>query len=723
MKKPKSNRTPKRYAPTAKTRLSHAADGRNRSVDARDIASKMTDTRDMATWTRCEHDLRAFCETYLTNLFPLKFSPDHLTIIDRLQRAIIEGGQFAMACPRGHGKTTLVEAAALWALLYAHRRFLFVVASDEDAGLKILTSIKSELETNDMLDRDFWEMIRPIRSLEGISHRCRGQHDGGHTTAIGWRNKELVLPTIHRKTPGCKASGAIVRCAGILGRVRGARGKTADGDNIRPDFVLVDDPSTDESGRSPSQNDQRLGVLNGAVLGLAGPGKKISAVATVTVIQNGDLADQLLDRAKHPDWQGLRIKLMPQFPTDMLLWAKYNDLRVDSLKADGTIKLATEFYRENREAMDAGAQVSWADRYNPDELSAIQHAMNLYFRDERSFQSEYQNQPMTRQINVHEVPREAITANQSALERGQAELATEHITAFIDIQKEALFWMVCGWSSRFDGLIMDYGVFPDQQRRNFTLSDIRKTLSKEFPGMSLEARLFKALRTVVGDLTSREFVRDDGTIMRCELVMIDANWGDQTDTVYAFCRQAGRGGIWPSHGRYVGAASMPFSQYRIQPGERAGLNWRIPSSKGKRAVRHVLFDTNFWKSFVRARLTSPEGQAGHLAVFKGSHELLADHLTSEIPISVEGCGRQLEEWKIRAKAIDNHWWDCLVGSAVGASMLGCSLDLVTASDPTVAGEAMPGALPMKSDSAPQPRRQQRQRVRYMNEQTNLGCVL
>ena len=43
---------------------------------------------------------------------------------------------------------------------------------------------------------------------------------------------------------------------------------------------------------------------------------------------------------------------------------------------------ATEFYRQHREAMDAGAVVAWPERYNHDELSAIQHAMNLKLQDE-----------------------------------------------------------------------------------------------------------------------------------------------------------------------------------------------------------------------------------------------------------------------------------------------------------------------------------------------------
>ena len=88
-----------------------------------------------------------------------------------------------------------------------------------------------------------------------------------------------------------------------------------------------------------------------------------------------------------------------------------------------------------------------------------------------------------------------------------------------------------------------------------------------------------------------------------ERCLIDANWGSSTDVVCQFCRQSAHAGIvLPSHGRFVGASSQPFTEYKRRPGDRIGHNWRMPHVHDKRAVRHVVFDTNFWKSFVFARL-------------------------------------------------------------------------------------------------------------------------
>ncbi|MBL9149579.1 MAG: phage terminase large subunit family protein, partial [Phycisphaerae bacterium] len=171
--------------------------------------------------------------------------------------------------------------------------------------------------------------------------------------------------------------------------------------------------------------------------------------------------------------------------------------------------------------------------------------------------------------------------------------------------------------------------------------------------------------------------REDGTAMRIDRCLIDANWGQSTELVYAFCRRSPHAArLTPSHGRFVGAASVPFSEFPPRPGERVGLNWRMPS-RGHRSIRHVTFDTNFWKSFVFARLAVPVGDPGALTVFSTNaarRQLLAEHLTSEYRVRTFGRGREVDEWRHRPDGGDNHWLDCLVGTAVAASIEGVILE-------------------------------------------------
>jgi len=102
----------------------------------------------------------------------------------------------------------------------------------------------------------------------------------------------------------------------------------------------------------------------------------------------------------------------------------------------------------------------------------------------------------------------------------------------------------------------------------------------------------------------------------------------------------------------------------------------MPNVAGKRAVRHVVYDTNFWKTFIHARLAVSIGDRGCLSLFGESadqHRLFAEHLSAEYRVKTEGRGRTVDEWKQRPERGDNHWFDCLVGCAVGASIQGATL--------------------------------------------------
>lgn len=661
-----------------------AREARAQSLSGRDIGP-LPEVEDPDRRTSCERDFRLFCDRYFPATFHMPWSGDHLKVIAKIERAVLEGGLFAMAMPRGSGKTSLCETACLWALVYGHREFVALVGSDEDHAAQMLDSIKAELENSDILAADFPEVCHPVRSLEGIHQRAAGQLLEGRPTLIGWTAREIVLPTV----AGSKASGAVIRVAGITGRIRGMKHKRADGSSVRPSLVLIDDPQTDESARSPSQCANRERVLAGAILGLAGPGQKIAGLMTVTVVREGDLADRLLDKEQHPAWQGERTKMVYSFPSDEALWAKYAELRADGLRSDRGIKDATAFYRKHRAAMDEGAVVAWDARFNHDELSAVQHAMNLRLQDERAFYAEYQNEPLPEETPDDELlTAEQIAAKVNGHARGEVPIGCTRLTMFVDVQGKALFWLVAGWAEDFTGHVLDYGVEPDQKREHFTLRDIRRTLAHAAPREGQEGAIYAGLDRLMESQLAREWRRDDGAMVRIDRCLIDANWGASTDVVYQFCRQSPYAGVlMPSHGRYVGASSLPFSDYKRKRGERLGLNWRVPIVTGKRAVRHVVFDTNYWKTFIHARLATPMGDPGCLALFgrkPNRHRLLAEHLTSEYRVKTEGRGRTVDEWKLRVDGLDNHWLDCLVGAAVAASMEGAVVlgtDVITVARP------------------------------------------
>ena len=176
--------------------------------------------------------------------------------------------------------------------------------------MDMLDAIKTEMESNEPVARRLsLRRFIPFTALTEFPTAAKVSCIRGIERISVGTAKEIILPTM----PKSRASGAIVRVAGITGRIRGMKYKRADGKTVRPSLVVIDDPQTDESARSLSQCATRESILAGAILGLAGPGKKISGIMPCTVIRPSDMADNILDRDKHPgmergaDQDGLQV--------------------------------------------------------------------------------------------------------------------------------------------------------------------------------------------------------------------------------------------------------------------------------------------------------------------------------------------------------------------------------------------------------------------------------
>lgn len=619
----------------------------------------------------CERDAQLFLDTYFPHLFTLPWSPDHRRAIAKAQQAVLMGGLFALAMPRGSGKTTILECMCLWAVLYGHRPFVPLIGPDKEHADNMLASIKSELENNELLGADFPEACYPVTRLEGIANRCRGQICEGERTHITWTGGKIVLPTID----GSKSSGAVIRAAGLTASIRGLKHKRPDGSIIRPSLFFCDDIQTDASAASLTQCESRERILSGAILGLAGPGQKISGLLAATVLRADDVADRLLDRTQHPDWNGERVAAMKSFPTATKLWDTYAELRAEDLRTGGVSCTATDYYIENQAEMDAGALAYWPERFNEDEVSAVQNLMNMKLQDETAFWAEQQNAPKRDQDISDEVSADFIAGKVSGRARGLVPVGTVHLTAFIDVHQDILYYAALAVDSRFHGSIVTYGTYPEQHRPWFTQRDAQPTLGMVANGAGVEGAIYDGLRATCEKLLGQEWAAERGGTMRVERCLIDANAGQWTDLIYEFCRQTPFAAlVMPSHGRFFGASSTPLALWRSRPGEKAGLNWRISLGEN-RAIRHVIFDANFWKTFAAARLASGMGERGCWSLFGEKpepHRCFADHLTSEYRVKTSAQGRTVDEWKLRPTR-DNHWWDCVVGCAVAASICGASI--------------------------------------------------
>lgn len=659
-----------------RTRLNQAA----KSAAGRDIAP-LPNVVDPARKMRAMRSLRVFCEEYFPEAFPLHWSEDHLTVIKKIELAVRFGRLFAQAMPRGSGKTTLIEVACVWAALIGAIPFILIVCATADMGEIMLESIKTHLANNERLLEDFPEVCYPIRKLERINNRAAGQTYLGKPTEICWTGNMIILPSI----AGSQASEVIIKATGMdSGNLRGQKHTRADGRIIRPSLVIMDDPQTRESAYSLTQCDQRERILMGDILGMAGPGKKIAGIICCTVIRRGDLADRLLDRKIHPVFQGVRTKALYEFPKRMDLWEKYWEIRKDSLVSEGDGREATHFYRENRAAMEDGAHVAWPARIDPGDLSALETVLNWYFTDKAAFFAERQNAPLEDHADEDYLTGPQIAAKLNGYARRIVPAECQWLTAMIDVHYNLLYWAVVAWSESFTGWILDYGTFPEQRTRHFSLASAAVTMPRLYPTETKEGAVVVGLGATIERISKIEYQREDGVPMHVAHGMIDS--GFIPNEVRTAIRTSVHGSIWlPSLGQGVRAANKPFADYRRYPGDRTGNHWRIPGVRGQ-LMRHVDIDTNFWKSFMQSRFLTGLANAGSLSFYgrdPHEHRLIAEHLTAEYRVRTQGRGRTVDEWYIKPGSPDNHWLDVLVGCCVGASILGAKLPGVNPDPPRV----------------------------------------
>lgn len=628
----------------------------------------------------CE-SLLEFGTQYFPDALSKSVSRDHISMAEKIQACTDRGEMFAGAYPRGSGKSTWMKIGILRATLIHPSFYTLLIGATSPFAQKALRDLKHWLRFNDLLFEDYPEACAPIRHLAGSAARANGQHVNGEDTQPRWTGTFIQMATLK----GAACSGNVIDVAGITGEIRGRQVARIDGHILRPRAVLLDDVQTRESAKSSVQTGDREQTINSDVRYAAGPNGAIGLMMACTVIYEDDLACRYLDRSKYPEWHGERSRMLLSEPENDELWQEYWDILSDDLRNDAGRERSTEFYRGNRDAMDAGAAVSWEDRFFPEkgELSGIQHAMNLKLSNPEAFASEYQNEPIVIQSDAALPESRQIQTRVNGLGRGVVPEDASTLTAFVDCSEDVLWWMVCAWTPTVDCHILDYGVWPKQRKPYVTLNDCDVTMQQVatadgLSNPSKQAALFHGLKLLKAALCDREWLSDDGESYRVSKFAVDAGWGQQTDTVYKFCRAAAS---IPSKGFGITAGRKPLEDAAKKRGERSGPGWRYRKADG-RSQKQLQIDTNYHKTECFRSLVVNEGDPGGTWLFGKphntrpdkvtvDHRMLCDQLTAETRTLTEGQGRTVWEYH-NVRKIDNHFLDCLVGCRALALLEGIS---------------------------------------------------
>jgi hypothetical protein len=613
----------------------------------------------------CEADIFSFLKTYFSDSFYQPFTVKRAEIVTDILNAASQGGDQATAAPRGDGKTTIVECVTIYCLNLGLLKFPLICAATGPDATRILENIKRQYETNDLLAADYPEICIPIMKLERWASRALQQTVDGEFTLMTWGKDKVVFPTVPDKyglpeNAGSLAAGSVLMTRGLDSAIRGIRLGT-----VRPDLVIIDDPETRESAESDVQIERRSKTIEQDIGGLGGPGKAMSRLLLCTIMNRKCVAHTYTDRQQKPSWNGKRYRLIEEWPEREDLWDEYILLRQSGMaEGDTTAKEACEFYKNNREAMDAGAVVSNKYRYIEGvEASALEHCYRIIAdRGREAFLTEYQNDPPEDagpqesginarlvQSRVNGVPKLIIPEDFSLL------------TAGVDIGKRAIHWTVLAWKTNATGAVIDYGVadvFP------------KDTADRQ----SVEIAISQSLHQLRDYWLSLPYMTADGEILPIKQVLVDS--GNWTDAIYAFCAKTGQKMFRPSKGfgSSVDGRKSPFRA------AKEGTSDNIPGqmcwlSRQRGNVWLVGMDTDFWKGWLHERLMTDMDKPASITLFgseRREHTAYAHHLVAEVETTEFVPEKGLKHyWK--QKSPNNHWLDATYQACVAGSLHGIKL--------------------------------------------------
>ena len=293
-----------------------------------------------------EIDQRFFARFYLHEHFTKPFADMHLRLLARVKRMFSIEGRVndVAACPRGHGKTTIVTLAVpLHKIVYRLRRHILIISDSFDQAKEQLATVKDELENNSRILEDFG-------SLKGPK----------------WQAAEIETNT-----------GVKLVALGARMKIRGRKYR-----HTRPDLMVVDDIENLIAVQSETRRDALSDWFLRSVMRAGWEDTK------VLVVGNFLHHDCLLARlVANPMFGSLTFQALPEWPTRMDLWDEWKEIITD-LSLANKEEVARQFFLDRREVMLAGARSAWPEAFPVYDLMVMRVS-----EGEASFSMELQNEP------------------------------------------------------------------------------------------------------------------------------------------------------------------------------------------------------------------------------------------------------------------------------------------------------------------------------------------
>ncbi len=597
----------------------------------------------------------AACWKYFPGWFYRPPSKLTRTIIEVIWQIILHGGNQGIGVIRGGGKSTITKALVTLAGLIGLLKYVIVFAANDKKARSIKKDIVKQLETNDLLCRDFPAACIPIRCLEGKPQRAAGQTYNGERTHIQYGTEFTQLATI----PGANSSCFKLQCLGVEG---GFLGQLSDG--VRPDFVLGDDIQNLKLAKSDTYVADLEDTIRQGFEGLGGKDSPLRILLLLTCTREGDFPDRVLNPDLYPEYSGLRFGLVENWGTAEELWEEYLAIYKDDLRnGDKRFQAATKFYLDHRAAMDDGVIVTDPEFFVHDlEVSAIQGAWNARARmGDKGYFAQMENRPISMESSLYTLQAGDVARILNGMKRRQLPGWAHAVFAFADCGADKLRWSVIAFGQAGKSATLDYGVWPPRGR----VAPLKST------GKALERCVWQAMDGLRVYLAQAVFERH-GEPQRIIAMGYDRGW--EAATVQSYCKAFSGSNKFP----IVAMRGQGMGQWR--PGSRKAIKhgWNtqlVQTIEGAAPGEFINVHTDFWKEYVQRSFLvdnfSEDGACSFWGTDARSHGEVADHICSEVLVDKGRGTNGTEFWKWALKpGCKNHFLDTFVGCFALAGFYG-----------------------------------------------------
>lgn len=268
------------------------------------------------------------------------------------------GMKSAIAAPRDSAKSTIISLQyVLYCICYDLEKFILLVSNTSDQAAELLSSVKKELETNELLMRDF-----PEASEFGL-----------HPKPPRWTKNDIVT-----------RNGIKVLALGSGQQVRGRRNKES-----RPSLIILDDIEKDESLQNSESYEKLHDWITKAVL-------KAGAVHTNVVFAGtihhyGSLLARFVDPTAFPGWYKKVYRSIVSWSPNPQLWEAWVRIFNNQQEFEGEYgpEAAKRYFEAHEKEMLEGTEVLWPESKSYYDLMVLREQEGHY-----SFDSEMQNEPI-----------------------------------------------------------------------------------------------------------------------------------------------------------------------------------------------------------------------------------------------------------------------------------------------------------------------------------------